>query len=173
MARAGRRDAGLLYLSQALGENPSAGANELVRGLKDRGLSYKRQDVLRDIAGIRGTPQTVRPEAVRGGYLSGVMRRKEVKALPPDEREKVKRGASKAVDFGVNSGTAPKRKLVWRYDPLTKTFQLVEELDYEDIEDIPDGGDIPDSESLASDLTKDGISALQHAIDAIYDRLGL
>lgn len=173
MARGGRRDAGLLYLAQALGENPNAGANELIRGLKERGLSYRRTDVLSDIAGITARPQRSNPGAVRGGYISGAMRRKDVRALPESERAAIRKGVGRAVDLGINAGSAAEKKLKWRYNPITGKFELVEELDYDDVEDLPDDAEIPEATSLASGLSKDGISALQDAIDDIYDRLGL
>lgn len=174
MARAGRRDAGLLYVAKALGENPKASANSIIAGLRERGIAYdSRQNILKDIAGIKGTPQKVNPGAIKGGYLSGVARSKEAKALSPDARAKLKEAASKAIDYGVDAGAGSPKKTAWTYNATTGQFSLAEELDYDDVEDLPEGAPIPDGASLASGLSRDEAYAFTAALDALYDRLGL
>lgn len=172
MARAGfaeRRDLGLLYIAQGLGEGKSA--NAIIGGLRERGYSYgSKQTLLGDIRAVKGSEKRPSPGAIKGGKVSGVMRSKAARKLSPGARKQLKEAAGVVVDTSVDTGK--RRKTIVTSLP-GKGLMVSEELRYEDIEDLPDDAEIPDDESLADGLSRDDAMAFFDAIDGLYESMGL
>ena len=168
-ATAGARDASLLYAAQRLGENPSLSPTRLYNELRADGRGYRKSDFLKDVAGLTGKPQTVKPSAIKGGYLSGVARRADVKALPKDQQQAVKDVASAGIDAIAQTGEPAHKKLKFQSNGKGVLTVSVDQ-EIEDIEDLDDEEEIADSANLA-DLSGDAIQAAFGALDSLYDKL--
>ena len=175
MARTGleqRRDLGTLYIAQSLGEGKSA--NQIVAGLRENGYSYgSRQTILGDIRAIKGEEKRPSPGAVKGGKISGFMRSKEVRALPPEKRPSIKQAASAFIDRSVKDGPRTGKPIRLDYNPITKQFSIICPSDYGAAASLGQDEDVPEDEMLATGLGRKDALALFDSFEALYRSLGI
>lgn len=173
MATTGKRDGALLYIAQRLGESPGVKPATVLKELKAQGRGYRKQDFLKDFSGITGKPQTVKPGAVKGGILSGVMRRKDVKSLPEDQKQEIKKLASNAIDASADTGDTPYEKIKIYSSNGVLTFNA--EGDYgadDDWYDLPDEAEIEDDPMrVVARIQAENRKTAFSVIDAIHRRL--
>jgi len=170
MPKANVRDAALLHMQQRLGEtNGTISSTAMLRELRSAGQGYRKSDFLRDFAGIKGTPQTVKPGAIKGGIISGVVRSKDYKALPKDEQIAARKIAEEAIDITSETGESPYKKLLI-LSGRNGLVQFEAEASWEDVLDLPEDGVVGDNINLGS-FRNEHFPVIKRILDKIYTRL--
>ena len=163
------RDGALLYLAQRLGENPNVKPATILKELREQGRGYRKQEFLKDFAGVAGKPQTIKPGAIKGGIVSGVMRRKDVKSLSKDQQKEIKQLTRAAIDATADNGQEPWRKLKIVTAP-GGTLAVEEEMDEDDLDDMEQGEIVQDSANVAT-IEPDNIGVAWAVMEHVYDTL--
>lgn len=168
---ADKRDAALLHISQRLAETdgkitPAA----MLRELKASGQGYRKTEFLKDFSGVKGSPQQKpTPGQIRGGLVSGVMRRKDVKALPKAQQDQVKKVAKRAIDKIAESGENPRRNLKIVTVP-GKTLAVYEQADWEEVENLPDGAEVLGNINVAT-IEQESLPVMLDVMESLFDKL--
>ena len=167
----GKRDAALLHISQRLAEtNGSITPAAMLKELKASGQGYRKTDFLKDFAGVKGTPQrTPTPGQIRGGLVSGVMRRKDVKALPKAQQSEIKKVAKRAIGTITESGENPRQNLKIVTIP-GKTLGVYEASDWEEVENLPDGAQVLDNVNIAT-VDPENLPVMLDVMESLYEKL--
>lgn len=169
--RSDSRDAALLYIAQRLGETDGkANPNAVLKELRSQGRGYRKQDFLRDFSGIADRPQTIKPAAIKGGIVSGVMRRADVKAMSGDDRAAVKSIASKAVDVSAGTGDKPWKKMLVTTDKRSGRVIFEVGASFEDAEALGPDEKVQDNINIG-ELDKENVQTVFDIMESIYDRL--
>lgn len=169
---ADKRDAALLHISQRLAETdgkitPAA----MLKELKQSGQGYRKTEFLKDFAGVKGTPQrTPTPGQIRGGLVSGVMRRKDVKALPESDKATVKRTAQLAIERIAESNDLPRRGFLIVTNPITGKLSIEAASSWEQVEALPDGAEVKGN-IKKGELAPESLDVLLSVFDNLYAKL--
>ena len=170
-AKGNRHEAELLYISRRLGETDGKiKPATVLKELKAQGRGYRKQDFLRDFAGIAGRPQTIRPQSIKGGLLSGIMRRKDVRAMPASDRAAVQAVASRAIDICAATGDQPWRRMKIATIPGSTRVTFETEQDFDDILELEHDEEVGDNDNLG-DLDGESVQIMFEIMEHIYERL--
>lgn len=167
------RDAAALFISQRLGEsNGAAKPTTLYKEFRSNGGKARKQTFLNDYREIKtGNPKapTPKPGAVKGGIVSGIMRRKDVKNLPQDQKQQLKKVAQRAVDSTAATGENPRQQMRIFTKP-GGTIAVNVSMEWEEVENLPDGAEIPADTNIAN-FDQATLPILFDTLEHIYERL--
>lgn len=167
--KATNRDAELLYIAKRVGENPGASPSSILKELRSQGRGYRKTDFLKDYAGITGKPQTIKASTIKGGIISGIMRRKDVKAMSKDQQQNMKQLARAAVDATADTGDKPYKRLKIVTGP-GKTMVVRSEVEESDLDDMEEGEIVQDEAAIAT-INHENQQLAFSIMDHIYDKL--